>query len=168
VNAARESFWVRRVRKPIVALLRAGATPEKLALSLGLGLVLGVFPVLGTTTVLCFLVALALRLNPVAIQLTNYLVYPVHIALLLPFVRLGEHLYGAEPVPLSPAVLRERFAADAWGALGGLWHTVLHAITAWSLVAPLLVAACYFALLPLLRALAARTRERAVPYNPAS
>lgn len=40
--------WARRqIVTPVVALLRQGATPEKLALSLALGIALGVFPVLG-------------------------------------------------------------------------------------------------------------------------
>jgi uncharacterized protein (DUF2062 family) len=154
-------FWTRRVRRPLVALLRAGATPEKLALSLGLGAVIGIFPVLGTTTLLCVVAALLLRLNPVAIQITNYLVYPAHLALLLPFVRAGERLYGAPPVPLSLAVLRASFAADGLGTLARFGGTVLHAVTAWSLAAPLLVAATYFTFLPLMRRLAARSRVQA-------
>jgi uncharacterized protein (DUF2062 family) len=39
------SFW-RRIRQLILELLRQGVTPEKMALSLALGVALGVFPVL--------------------------------------------------------------------------------------------------------------------------
>src|SRR4029077_19367671 len=58
-------FW--RITRPIVELLAQGVTPEKMALSLALGVALGVFPVLGTTTALCALVALLWRLNLPAI-----------------------------------------------------------------------------------------------------
>jgi len=55
----KEGFFRRRIARPIVELLRQGVTPEKMALSLALGVALGVFPVLGTTTALCALVAFA-------------------------------------------------------------------------------------------------------------
>jgi uncharacterized protein (DUF2062 family) len=64
-----ESFLYRRLVRPILELLRQGVTPGKIALSLALGVVLGVFPVLGSTTALCTLAAITLRLNLPAIQL---------------------------------------------------------------------------------------------------
>ena len=45
--------------------------------------------------------ALGLRLNVVAMQVANHLVYPAQLLLLVPFVRLGERLTGAERLPLS-------------------------------------------------------------------
>lgn len=67
----KESFFHRRLIRPILDLLRQGVTPEKIALSLALGVALGVFPVLGSTTALCALAALVLRLNLPAIQIVN-------------------------------------------------------------------------------------------------
>jgi uncharacterized protein (DUF2062 family) len=61
---------------PIVDLLRQGITPEKIALSIALGAVLGIFPVLGSTTILCAAAAFVLRLNLSAIQIVNFLIYP--------------------------------------------------------------------------------------------
>jgi hypothetical protein len=53
----KRGFFHRRVVAPIVALLTQGITPEKIALSLAFGIVLGIFPVLGSTTVLCAVAA---------------------------------------------------------------------------------------------------------------
>ncbi len=58
-----ESWWRRRIVAPVIAQLKQGATPEKLALTVALGFILGVFPILGSATLLCGLVAWALRLN---------------------------------------------------------------------------------------------------------
>ncbi len=78
--------WLRRkIVNPILDLLRQGITPEKIALSIALGLTLGVAPVLGSTSILCLLAAFVLGLNLPAIQLVNYLVYPLQLALLAPF-----------------------------------------------------------------------------------
>src|ERR1700761_1454869 len=96
-----ERFFHRRLIRPVLDLLRQGVTPEKLALSLALGAVLGVFPALAWTTVLCAIAALIWGLNLPAIQLVNYFMYPVQIALLIPFFRLGEKLFRAPHLPIS-------------------------------------------------------------------
>ena len=68
-------FLYRRVVDPILGLMRQGLTTEKVALSLAFGIVLGVFPILGSTTILCAVAALIFRLT--TIQLVNYLLYPI-------------------------------------------------------------------------------------------
>ncbi len=146
-----EGFFRRRMARPIVELLRQGVTPEKLALSIALGVALGVFPVLGTTTALCALAALILRLNLPAIQIVNYFVYPLQIALLIPFFRMGEKLFGAPHLPLSVAQILGMFHANLWGAAQFLGTTVWHAAVAWCLIAPVFVALSYVILVSLLR-----------------
>ena len=94
------SFWQRRVVAPIVVQLRQGITPEKIALTIALGgLVLSLFPILGSTTLLCGLAAVVLRLNQPIIQTVNLLAYPLQLALLIPFYRAGERLFGRRSRP---------------------------------------------------------------------
>jgi uncharacterized protein (DUF2062 family) len=151
-----EGFFRRRIARPIVELLRQGVTPEKMALSLALGVALGVFPVLGTTTALCALVAFVWRLNLPAIQIVNYFVYPLQIALILPFFRAGEKLFGAPHLPLSASQIVAAVHASFWGAARFLWTTIWHAAVAWCLVAPLFVVLAYVILVLFLRRLARR------------
>ena len=150
-GGVREGFFRRRIARPILELLRQGVTPEKMAMCLALGMALGVFPVLGTTTALCALAALILRLNLPAIQIVNYLVYPLQIALLIPFFRMGEKLFSAPRLPLSIAQILAMAQANPWGATQFLWTTIWHSIVAWCLIAPVFVAVAYLILLPLLR-----------------
>ena len=158
----KEGFFRRRIVRPIVQLLRQGVTPGKMALSLALGVALGVFPVLGTTTALCALVAFVWRLNLPAIQIVNYFVYPLQIALLIPFFRLGEKLFGAPHLPLSVTQILAMVRASFWGATRFLWTTVWHASVAWCLIAPVFVALAYVILVPLLWRVVRRTlKERA-------
>jgi uncharacterized protein (DUF2062 family) len=147
----KEGFFRRRIARPILELLRQGVTPEKMAMSLALGVALGVFPVLGTTTALCALAALILRLNLPAIQIVNYLVYPLQIALLIPFFRMGEKLFSAPHLPLSLAQILAMAQASFWGATQFLWTTIWHSIVAWCFIAPVFVAVAYVILVPLLR-----------------
>src|SRR5690348_18285154 len=155
-RSERTGFLRRRLVQPILELLRQGVTPEKIALSISLGIALGLFPVLGTTTALCALAALLLRLNLPAIQIVNYFVYPAQIALLFPFFRLGEKLFGAQRLPLSAAQILAMFRAHLWGATQFLWTTVWHAAIAWCLVAPPVAAILYLILVPLFQRVLAR------------
>ena len=139
----KDGFFYRRVARPIVELLRQGVTPEKIALSVALGAALGVFPMVGATTTLCALAALILRLNLPAIQIVNYFVYPAQIALLIPFFRMGERLFGAPHFALTVAQVRAMVHESYWGTLRALWTTTWHAIVVWCLVAPVFVGVTY-------------------------
>ena len=110
----KQSFLYRKLILPLADLLRQGITPEKIALSLAIGICLGVFPVLGSTTALCALAAIVFRLNLPAIQLVNYLVYPLQLALIIPFIRFGEVLFGAPHVSLSLTIIFESIKRSAW------------------------------------------------------
>lgn len=153
-------FWQRRVVGPILVQLKQGITPEKIALTVALGIVLGIFPILGSTTLLCALAGLWLRLNQPVIQLVNYFVYPLQIALLLPFYRAGETLFQQPHVPIfSVTDLMQRFQASPSQFLIDYGMVGVYGIVAWCLVAPLLIAAIYFATRPLLRGLASRAKS---------
>lgn len=80
-------------RNAAVWLLQ-GISPRRLALTLALGFAIGCLPVIGVPTLLCAALALALKLNLPAIQAANYAVMPLQVALIVPFVRLGERLFG--------------------------------------------------------------------------
>src|ERR1700692_2676016 len=80
------------IRLKAAQWLRQGISPPRLALTLALGFVIGCIPLIGLPTGLCALIALAFRLNQPAIQAANYAAMPFQIALIVPFVRLGEKL----------------------------------------------------------------------------
>ena len=146
-----DSFLQRRLIQPLLLLLKQGVTPEKLALSLALGVVLGIFPILGSTTALCAIAAVVLKLNLPAIQIVNYFVYPIQIALLIAFFRLGEIVFRAPHFPISVPQIREMAHASLWMTIRMLWTTTWHAVVVWSILAPIAVTTLYFILTPLLR-----------------
>ena len=147
-------FFQRRLLRPIVELLTQGIAPEKIALSIAIGLVVGVFPALGWTTLLCLLVALWLKLNIPAMQLVNYLAYPLQLALLVPFIRAGEFLFRAPRMPLSLPLILGMVKANVWHAITALWGETVHAIVVWMLIAPVAVWVIYRVLAPVVRKLA--------------
>ncbi|HEX6895454.1 MAG TPA: DUF2062 domain-containing protein [Bryobacteraceae bacterium] len=149
-----KSTWLyRKILLPIIELLRQGITPEKIALSIALGAALGIFPVLGSTTILCAAAALVLRLNLPAIQLVNYLIYPLQLVLFLPFLQAGSRITGAGPVTVSLKQVFGMIQSDPWKLIKMLWSASLGAMAIWIVLSPLIIAAVYFTLTPALRRL---------------
>ena len=91
----------RRILAPLLGLLREGLAPKDLALCIALGSGFGIFPVLGVSTPVLTAIALIRKLNLVAIQLASWLIAPVQLVLIIPFMRLGEWLTGSTPQPLT-------------------------------------------------------------------
>jgi uncharacterized protein (DUF2062 family) len=147
----RPSFWQRRLLGPLRAQLTQGVTPDRLALTLAIGTACSLLPFLGLTTLLNLLIGLWLRLNQPILQTVNYLLTAVQLSLILVYVRLGEFIWRAEPVPLSIPTLVSAFRENRWSFLERFGLTGVHAATAWLLTSPLLVAAIYFPVRPLLR-----------------
>ncbi len=146
------SFWQRRVVAPILGQLKQGISPEQIALTIALGGVIGIFPILGATTFLCAAVGVWLRLNQPIIQLVNYLVYPVQLLLLLPFYRAGETLFQQPHVPIfSLTELMHRFSADPKAFMIDYGMVGVYGVVVWCLVAPVLIAAAYYGLRPVLQ-----------------
>ena len=154
------SLWRRRVVTPIVDQLKQGITPEKIALTIALGLLISVFPIIGATTLLCGVVAYVLRLNQPIIQIINYLAYPLQLVLLIPFYRAGQYLLGLQPVPLSVSLLIARFRADAGQFFKDFGLIAVGGVVVWLAAAPFVVATIYFIIRPILRTLATRIQTR--------
>ena len=153
-------YWKERVADPLKALLRQGLTAEGLALSLACGVAAGLFPVIGATTVLGLGVGAILRLNLPALQLANWLAYPLQLVMIVPLVRLGEWMAGVPPVPFSVDQIVASTSADPLGTLGRYGMTGLHGILGWAAVGPFVVLAVYRVLLPALRGAEVRLRHR--------
>jgi uncharacterized protein (DUF2062 family) len=142
------------VRAPILAQLTQGITPEKIALTFAVGSACALFPILGTTTVLCIAAAIVLKLNQPLIHVLNQLLWPAHIPVMYGCIRLGETLFGAPRISFNIVRMTELFWHHPADFLHQFGATALHAVVAWCLLAPVFGAAVYFVSLPLTRRLA--------------
>jgi uncharacterized protein (DUF2062 family) len=87
----------------------------------------------GIPTALCALLALALRLNLPAIQAANYLVMPLQLLLIVPFVRLGGRLFSSgQQQSFAAGALLHLSTRNLLLQLGSLTG---HAMLAWFVVA---------------------------------
>lgn len=128
------SFLKRKIVEPILAFLKQGVTPSKLAWAISLGIILATMPVFGSGTLLCLLAIWLIRLNPGAVLLVNQLAYPLQFLLYFPFIRAGEWLFNATPLPLSISQIFSMFANDLSNAMRVLWWSTLYGIVAWIII----------------------------------
>ena len=152
--------WLRRrIIEPLLGLLRGGLSPDRLALCVAIGVVVGNIPILGVSTILCAAIALAFRLNLAAMQIVQAAMAPSQILLIIPFVRLGEWIARAPHQPLSIKEGLDLVAQGAGHAVVVLWNAILHAGLAWILVAPVAVYLFYQALTPVFERAAAQIKR---------
>jgi uncharacterized protein (DUF2062 family) len=149
----------RRIVEPVLSLLAQGLAPRELALCMALGAGIGLFPVLGVSTPALTVLALWLRLNLPAIQLISYLMSPLQLVLIIPFVRLGETIVGAEPQPLTIEAGLELIANGVLEAIITLWDAILHAAIGWVLIGPVFIYVIYRLLIPVLERALARLKS---------
>jgi uncharacterized protein (DUF2062 family) len=152
-----------RLGQRLKTLLTQGHTPEKIALSIALGIALGLFPIFGTTTLLCIVVAIALKLNHPAIQIANQLMYLVQLPLIVVFIRLGESLLGAAPIPFSATLMAAELRANPSSLVQRFGMAGLHGILGWAVVAPIVAGVAYAIVLPLVRMASRRPHAPAEP-----
>jgi Uncharacterized protein conserved in bacteria (DUF2062) len=134
---------------PLLEQLRLGVSPDRLALCVAIGAVVGNIPILGVSTILCAVIALSFRLNLPAIQIVQAAMAPTQLLLIIPFVRLGEWLLHAPHQALSVEAGLALLAQGAGSAVLILSSAIVHAGCAWLLVAPFATLLFYKALAPI-------------------
>jgi uncharacterized protein (DUF2062 family) len=156
--------WLyRRIALPVLALLRMGASPEKLAWSIAAGLLIGINPIIGSTTVLCLAVAVLFRLNVAASQIGNHVVYPLELLLVIPFIRTASRVFHTAPMPLSASALLHAAREHPVDLTRQLWLWEWHAFLLWTMLAAVAVPLVALALTPMLRRILVRVERHQYP-----
>lgn len=131
-------FIRHRFIKPILGFLKQGTSPHKLAISISLGFILGLFPVLGVTTFIGFALSFIFKLNAAALQLVNYLMYPIQIALIIPLIKIGLWLFGDDTITFTIGELINRMREDFYNTIAELWQIYVLGVFSWVVfIAPL-------------------------------
>lgn len=152
--------WLnRRLLEPLLALLRQGISPRRLALCVAIAIVVGNIPILGVSTILCTFIALIFRLNFPAIQLVQAAMAPTQVLLIIPFVRLGEWILRAPPQVVSIKAALALMSQGVWQAVVVLRDAIFHAGLAWALIAPFAVYLIHRLLTPVFERMAAQIRR---------
>ena len=127
--------WIRcRILRPLLRQLRGGVTPRRLAWSLALGVVVGINPSVGLTTIVVALLAWTFGLNQIASLIGTHVVAPLHLLLFIPFIELGVYLFHTRRLPLTRQQI-EHLSHHPWRLFHEIWRWEWHALVVWGLVA---------------------------------
>ncbi|BFG40453.1 hypothetical protein CerSpe_267270 [Prunus speciosa] len=158
------SIWFKKkVVDPLHEILRRGAEPKLLAFSAALGITLGVFPICGTTVILCgmAIASLGSHCHAPTVMLTNVLATPIELSLIVPFLRFGEIISGGDHFPLTSDAFKKVLTGQASREV---LLSIAHALLGWLVAAPLIFAALYILFLPCFKVLVPKFST--VPLSP--
>lgn len=131
-------------KRLLLTALKQGWDENSLAWASAWGFAVGLFPIYGVTTVTLAGIGWVWKLNHAVLQGFNYLVSPLKMILILPYVALGETLFGAERrFSLSLAEFTAMFQQDPLLTLRQFGMTFVHAISGWLATFPLLMLGMY-------------------------
>ncbi len=137
---------VARIKEVIKGQLVQGITPSKLAWSLALGLNLGLFPILGTTTCLCALCGLIWKLNHPALQLANWIVAPLQPAMILLYIHWGEWISRNPHASVSFSLMIQQWKKSPWEFFKQSGFIAWHGVLGWMIITLFLLPAVYLVL----------------------
>ncbi|NOY14358.1 MAG: DUF2062 domain-containing protein, partial [Deltaproteobacteria bacterium] len=140
-------FYRRRslpgIKAQLIGLLQQEMQPRRLALALALGVTVGLLPSIWGSSLLCILLAFVCRLNPLLVQLANYIVYPLQICLFLPYFKFGGFLFADKKLPANLDIFLENLRDSPLQTLEQYWQANLQALFAWLLTVPLLLSGSF-------------------------
>ena len=138
----------RKIKDITTAQLSQGLSLHDSRIAISMALTIGIFPIMGLSTPINFICCHFFKLNQPIVQSLSWVVGPIKIVLILPFIRLGEWLFQAPPFKLSLQEFTRRFFDDAAATTYEFIWTFAHAISAWCLFAPIIYALLFCLLKP--------------------
>jgi uncharacterized protein (DUF2062 family) len=132
-----------RLIKVIRAQLVQGISQSDCAQAIALAITIGLFPIVGFSTLIITAIAYFRRLNQPIAQAFNWICGPIKLALIIPFIRVGEFLFGADRFVLNLRELSRQFYENSWATLSEFAWTFVHAIVGWVIFTPIVYLVVY-------------------------
>lgn len=125
---------VEKFLKPFKLVPKAGLSPKKLALSVTIGIVSGLFPVFGATTLVSLLLTAIFRQNLLIVQSVQWLLAIFQVVLIIPFMRAGAYLLNQPDFLIGIAQIKQAFEPGLLTGIKtlGVYHT--YAILSWTII----------------------------------
>ena len=124
-----------KAKEKTTALLKQGLTPKELSQSIIVSGLISTIPILGVSTFMITTVSLKRKLNfPVMISL-SYLMWPVQILLIIPFIRVGEFIFSVPRHHHTVEEIISSFQSSFFQTLTQLSFELLCGLGGWLLTA---------------------------------
>jgi len=118
---------------PIISYFKQGLDPKKLSHSVASGIIIGSIPVIGVSSVMATFVGLRCRLFTALIILITYLIYPLQVLLILPFMKLGGLMMGKNVGAINVSAIFSKLFKHPISSLPEFGTLILGGILAWAI-----------------------------------
>ena len=140
---------MKKLKQIIREYLAKGLSQKRIAVAIAVGLSLGIFPIYGPMSLLCIGLGWATGLNAPILLAGVYAMTFAKPLLILPFLKIGEWVFQADPMGVSLVELTRRFSMSPGGTLAEFAWSFVHAMVGWLVTLPLLLPFLYFTSLSL-------------------
>jgi len=129
----------------LINVFKQGLTPKQLALSLIVSIVISLFPIFGITTIVLTIVALKFKLNLPIMIILSYVIEPIKVLLLIPFIKVGGSIFGVTHKLLDLVSIKESFIKNSiLETISSLSFELVCGFTGWILIVIPLSIPLYF------------------------
>lgn len=147
-----KNWNIRALKSKTVALFKQGLTPIELTQSILVSALISIIPILGVTTILLTALSLKRKLNlPIMIAI-SYMMWPLQILLIIPFINIGEFIFSAPQSNHSVQEIIASFQELFFGTLSDLSLELLCGFGGWLLTAVPIFSAIYLVLSLIIKA----------------
>ena len=140
-----------KAKEKTTALLKQGLTPKELSQSIIVSGLISTIPILGVSTFMITTISLKRNLNLHVMISLSYLMWPVQILLIIPFIRVGEFFFS---VPRNHHTVEEiisSFQSSFFQTFTQLSFELLCGLGGWLLTAVPIAVGIYWVSLLFLR-----------------
>jgi uncharacterized protein (DUF2062 family) len=141
----------------ITALFKQGLTARELTESIVAAGIISIIPILGISTFMITTLSLKRKLNlPIMLSL-SYLMWPLQILLILPFIKLGEFIFSVHAPNHTVEEIIHSFQTGFFNTISHLSFELLCGLGAWFLIAVPVAVGIYLLMLLVLKVAFRRT-----------
>ncbi len=128
-------LYTSHVLIPVSKIRNQGISSEALALSISIGIIGGAFPLIGFASYICLFLTLVFKQNIIIVQVANWLSYPIQILLLIPFMKLGNAIFGSGELTITIHQVVVAFQSGLMHGVKLIGIFSLYGVIAWAVIA---------------------------------
>jgi uncharacterized protein (DUF2062 family) len=132
------------LKTKIIALFKQGLTPIEITQSIIVSCLISIIPILGLTTLLLTALSLKRNLNLPIMIAQSFIMWPVQIVMIVPFINIGEFIFSIPKTNHSAQEIITSFQNSFFTTLSHLSFELLCGFGGWLLTAVPLALGIYF------------------------
>jgi hypothetical protein len=123
------------LKTKIIALFKQGLTPIELTQSIIVSGLISTIPILGVSTFLLTALSLKRKLNLPIMIAQSYLMWPIQVVMIIPFINIGEFIFSVPKTNHSAQEIIASFQNSFFATLSHLSFELLCGFGGWLLTA---------------------------------